>query len=144
MYYMTYIWLLGAAVTLLMELGHPGLFLFCALSAGSLGAAGIAALTYAFSDQLIGFMVITGVTFTLLRSLVRSQKMGYTNSVHALIGAYGIVTKRITAHHAGHVRIKGEEWLARSLHDTPIDVGSSVQVVRIERTTVIVTLNTHT
>lgn len=142
--YMTYIWLLTAAVTLLVELGHPGLFLFCALSMGSLGAAGIAALSYPLSDQLIGFMITTGITFTLLRSFVRFQKTGYSGSVQALIGAQAIVTKRITAHHTGHVRIRGEEWLARSLHDTTIDVGHSVQVVRIERTTVIVTPHTHT
>lgn len=136
--YISYLWLGIASFTLVMELGHPGLFLFLSFSLGALGALSIAFFEVSLSYQLITFICCTIIAWVLLRHCIRIQKTGYASSVHTLIGAQGFVTKRITKQHPGHVRIKNEEWLARASHDTTLDVGTPIQVVRVERTTVIV------
>ncbi len=136
--YISYVWLGIAAFTLVMELGHPGLFLFLSFAIGSLSALSIAFFDLTISYQLIAFISGTLLSWTLLRRFIRIQKTGYAGSVHTLIGAQGFVTKRITMQHPGHVRIKNEEWLARASHETTLDVGTPIQVIRVERTTVIV------
>lgn len=134
----SYIWLIIATLTFIMELGNPGLFLFLSIGIGSLSAMSFAFFDIYLLYQLIAFIIGTLFAWVLLRKFVRIQKTGYTDSVHMLIGAQGFVTKRITMHHPGHVRIKNEEWLARAPHETPLDIGTPVQVIRVERTTVIV------
>lgn len=135
--HITYIWLLIAGTTFFAELGHPGLFISLAICIGSISAA-LVASWFGLPYQLCTFIVITSIAFSLLRSYIKKQKTHHTTNAAALIGKQGIVTEQITATTPGRVRINSEEWRAQGLHDTFLEPGSRITVVRIERTTLIV------
>ena len=135
---MTYVWLLIAGGTFFAELGHPGLFLSLAISIGSLAAAWCAAWDYEIGFQLTLFIAITAVAFWFLRSSVTLQKFHHHSNAQALIGQKGIVTERITPSNPGRVRVNSEEWRAQTVTPASLEPGSSIIVVRIERTTLIV------
>lgn len=142
--YTVYLWLLAAGTTLLAEIGHPGLFLSLSFSLGSLAAAGIAYYDAAFTTQLLGFIGISIGTFSFLRSAVRTYSHAHATNTHALIGATGIITERITPSIPGRVKINGEEWRAKTMDTTSLEPGSHVHVIRIDRTTAIVSpYHTH-
>ncbi len=135
---MTYVWLLIAGGTFFAELGHPGLFLSLAISIGSLAAASCAAWDYEVGFQLTLFIVITSIAFWFLRSSITLQKFHHHSNAQALIGQKGIVTELITPNNSGRVRINSEEWRAHTIHNISLEPGSPIIVVRIERTTLVV------
>ena len=138
-----YFWLLFAGITFLVELGHPGLFLFLSISIGSLVTAMIAMISDVVSIQLICFICTSIVSFYSLKHFVSQHKSSYASNAHALIGADGYVTEKITHQNTGRVRVRSEEWIARSLNGTSLEVGSRIHVIRIERTTLIVMPHNH-
>ena len=59
--------------------------------------------------------------------------------VDALVGRKALVTRRVDVH-GGRVRIGGEEWSARSYLDGEVlEEGATVDVVKIEGATALVT-----
>lgn len=133
-----YLWLLGAGVTFLMEMGHPGLFLSLSVSIGSLCAAAVAYADFVTAYQLLFFIGTTSGSFLLLQRFVKTYSHSTATNAHALVGAHGIVTAKITPFLPGRVRINGEEWRAKTLHEISLESGSRVRIMRIDRTTVIV------
>ena len=138
----TYVWLLIAGFTFFAELGHPGLFVSLAICIGSVAAA-LVATWFELPYQLCTFIGVTSIAFSLLRSYIKQQKTHHTTNAHALIGKQGIVTEQITATLPGRVRINSEEWRAQTIHGIALQPGSHITVVRIERTTLIVSPVNH-
>lgn len=138
-----YAWLWLAGTTFLVELGNPGLFLFLAISLGALGSAAIATATESLPLQILCFICISIISFYCLKRFVSKQKSAYVSNAHALIGAHGLVTETITLNGTGRVKIRSEEWIARSLNGASLEIGSPIQVIRIDRTTLIVSPHTH-
>jgi len=135
---MIYFWLCVSACTFFIEVGHPGLFLSLALSIGSLGAAAAAHAGLELAVQLLVCIASSVCSFWLLRTYVVQKTANHKTNIQALVGAHGLVTQRITSSMPGRVRINGEEWRAKSLHEVSLESGSRVYVVRIERATLIV------
>jgi membrane protein implicated in regulation of membrane protease activity len=89
---------------------------------------------------VIASLVSLGVIRPLARSHERTAPRIRTGAA-ALIGREGVVLERIAnAEGIGCVKIDGEVWTARSLHDDQvIEQGKRVEVVQIRGATALVT-----
>ncbi len=137
---MIYVWLTIALGTLLLEMGHPGLFLFLSFSCGALTGALASALALPIHLQLLSCVGATIIAlFFLRRFATRQYHKGIHTNVYAMQGKCGVVTKQVALHEPGYVKINGEVWSARPNSDTVLKVGTHVRVVRVVGSHVIVT-----
>jgi membrane protein implicated in regulation of membrane protease activity len=135
---------------LLMALGIIA-FIVEIFTAGFLaGAIGIGFIVSAVGNllglsatwQISLFSLGLALTYFLIRPLM--SQYGYNNDKiktnrDALINRKGTVTEEINpAQHTGRVKIDGDDWKARSLHDEIIPLGTTVTVVDIESIVLII------
>lgn len=137
-----YVWLIIAVLFLLLEMGHPGLFFFLSFSCGALITALISLYSSTFIAQSIIFLVSTILSLFILKKWVAKKvrlgaKHTHTN-MYALQGKRAIVLESITPTKPGLVKINGEIWTARSMHDDAINKDATVQVVRVSGAHVVV------
>lgn len=127
------IWSLLGLLLVLLELGHPGLFLFLSIALGAFGAAGATFMTPELGWQLAVFVIIATLGIILTQWYLRrlgkffSKSLGQTN-VYALIGKRGLVLAEIGEQQTGYVKIDGEVWLAKTVVGQVIAVGQEVLV----------------
>lgn len=134
-----FFWLIMAFLLLMVELGHPGLFLFVSFFIGALGAAGMAFIGHSFVMQVGCFLGGSVVAFTLLQSwIAKDQKHGYRSNVYALAGKEGIVIAEIGATTCGQVTIEGQRWRAQSYDGSVIVRETKVRILEVCGTRVIV------
>jgi membrane protein implicated in regulation of membrane protease activity len=116
------IWLIAAAVLLLLEVFTPGFLLAC-LAVGAAGASAGAALGWSIEIQLVLFSVFSGLSLWLLRPLLRTwfAATGAKTNHDALIGAVGRVESDVTAGHRGYVKIDGDSWAFEADRDFAAD-----------------------
>lgn len=130
------LWLLVAVLCLLLEMGSPGLFFFLSFFFGALVAAGATLVTASWLAQSVVFVVATAISFLLLHYWVkRRSKLFDTHmqtNVYALRNKWGRVIREIVPGKMGLVKIEGETWSARSLHEQAVKEGARVIVVRIK------------
>ena len=91
--------------------------------------------------QLVTFIVISIISLILTKPIVKkfnNTKKTPTN-LDRVIGKVGEVTKRITAHSYGEVKVFGTVWTAAS--NKTIEVGEKVIVNKIEGVKLIVSKN---
>lgn len=137
------VWSLIGLFLVLLELGHPGLFLCLSIALGAFSAAGVALMTSELGWQLVIFVLvaISGILLTQLwlRSLSKffSRSMGQTN-VYALIGKRGTVLAAVSEQQTGYIKIDGEIWLAKTSVGENITIGQEVLVIGIKGCHVIV------
>ena len=96
------------------------------------------------SASWIVFFVVSVLTLAVLRPIARSHRRmppQIRTGTAALIGKHAIVLERIENDEGvGCVKIDGEVWTARSLHDDQvIERGTRVEVVDIKGATALVT-----
>lgn len=99
-------------------------------------------ITCLFTDsiiiQLTVFLVVTVITLLLTRPIAKKYLIPThvcTNYDRA-IGMTAIVTKKITKHETGEVKLDGKYWTAKS--SKTIEVGEKVEVLSIEGVKLIV------
>ena len=116
------IWLIAAAVLLLLEVFTPGFLLAC-LAVGAAGASAGAALGLSIEIQLVLFSIFSGLSLWLLRPLLRTwfAATGAKTNHDALIGAVGRVESDVTAGHRGYVKIDGDSWAFEADRDFATD-----------------------
>ena len=116
------IWLIAAAVLLLLEVFTPGFLLAC-LAVGAAGASAGAALGWSIEIQLLLFSIFSGLSLWLLRPLLRTwfAATGAKTNHDALIGAVGRVESDVTAGHRGYVKIDGDSWAFEADRDFATD-----------------------
>ena len=129
-------WLLIAAMFFVLELGHPGLFLFLSFCCGSVCAAFACLVHYSFVSQVGIMMLGSSITFAILYWWLKSRKqltIGHEPkmNVYALQGKRGLVMKTITPTTLGEIRVGTEVWSARSLHHDLILAGNLIEVVQV-------------
>lgn len=104
-------------------------------AAGALAAMVTALTGGGMAFQAVVFLVVSAVSLTALRPLVRkylTPKLTATN-IDSVIGSIGIVTGTIdNVAASGQVKLNGMEWSARSTSGNPIEIGTKVRVDRIE------------
>ncbi len=128
----TFIWLLVAAVSALIEIIlSPGLFYFLSFSIGLFGAALGAYLGLGITNECMLFFGISVVSFLLLTWLVKrvSKDTLHKSNVYALQGKKGVVTETISSCKKGWIKIEGEIWSAASVDDSMIEKGEMVEVL---------------
>jgi membrane protein implicated in regulation of membrane protease activity len=112
------------------------------VAGGGVAAAVVAALGLGLPVQLVAFAIITSLLLVaarppLLAYVRRSLPSTVTNAA-ALVGQDAEVLVEVTPT-SGRVKLAGEVWSARSVTGGyTLEVGSTVQVVRIDGATAVV------
>jgi membrane protein implicated in regulation of membrane protease activity len=116
--------------------------IFLMVAGGGLAAAVVAALAFGVSVQFVVFAVVTALLLVAARppllAYVRRSLPATAMNTAALVGRDAEVVVEVTAT-SGRVKLAGEVWSARSVAGGyPLEVGSTVQVVRIDGATAVV------
>ncbi len=135
------IWLIAAAVLLLLEVFTPGFLLAC-LAVGAAGAAAGAALGWPLEAQLALFSIFSGLSLWLLRPVLRTwfAATGAKTNQDALIGAVGRVESDVAQGQRGYVKVDGDSWGFEADRDYAAETkvrithreGNAVTVVRAD------------
>ena len=104
----------------------------------------LAYLHFPFEIQLMTFVVVSVASFLLVRRYLKPyiQTTVVPTNTDRLLNQEAIVTRAITAHGRGEVKVFGQFWTARC--DDPsvtLDIGQSATVLAIEGATLIVKLS---
>ncbi|HVN13387.1 MAG TPA: NfeD family protein [Kineosporiaceae bacterium] len=116
---------------------------FLMVAGGGLAAAVVAAFGLGVPVQVIVFAIVTGLLLVAARpplvAYVRRSGPPTTTNTAALVGRDAEVMVEVTPT-SGRVKLAGEVWSARAVATAyPLEVGSTVQVVRIDGATAVVT-----
>lgn len=116
--------------------------IFLMIAGGGVAAAVVAAIGLGVPVQVVVFAVVTGLLLVAARppllAYVRRSLPPTTMNTAALVGRDAEVLVEVTPT-SGRVKLAGEVWSARSVASTyPLEVGSTVQVVRIDGATAVV------
>ncbi len=134
------LWLIAAAVLVLIEFFVPGFFI-ATFVLGCLFSALASFMGGGFITQTIAFIVGSLISFVGIRPLVikhlYSDKSGQETNTGALVGVPAIVLEPVDKV-SGRVKVGGEDWKARTETDENFESGVSVTVVRIDGATLIV------
>lgn len=130
---MVYVWLSVALLCLLFEMGHPGLFLFLSFFFGALATAGVSVLSPDLVVQGAAFLLSSAVSLWVLRAWIKTthRHIPKTN-VHAMQGKRGKVITSLEPHEMGTVKVGGQVWSARSLHNDQLSVDTLISVVHVK------------
>lgn len=131
-------WLIAGLALLIAEMFHGGLFLMW-IGAGALITALCALFVTPDWAQWTIFAVSSIILLIASRPLTRSihGRVTVPSNVDSLIGLQGTVLEAIDpAANTGRVRVRSEEWRARS--PIAIKQGAHVTVEKIEGTTMLV------
>jgi len=116
--------------------------IFLMVAGGGFAAAVVAAFGLGVPVQLLVFAIVTGLLLVAARppllAYVRRSLPGVVTNAAALVGQDAVVIVAVTPV-SGRVKLAGEVWSARSVAGGyPLEVGSTVQVVRIDGATAVV------
>ncbi|MGE0206982.1 MAG: NfeD family protein [Candidatus Babeliales bacterium] len=137
----TLYWLLAALLLLFFELASPSHFLFFSFSCGALGGAIASWLNLTIFWQALIACAFTISSFIYLRWWLQvhtKKKAEYESNMFALVGKTGIITKAAQAQEFGQVKIGGQIWSCRGVHDQAMQEGSRVRIVRVQGAHVVV------
>jgi membrane protein implicated in regulation of membrane protease activity len=132
------IWLIIAAV--LGALESVSLTFVLSMFAGGALVAAVAAALGASDVLQVGVFLVSSL---LLVALVRPvavrhlRRSGPRMGAEALVGQHAVVLSSVDAYD-GRVRLNGGEWSARTTDSGTLDVGTVVEVVRIDGATAVV------
>lgn len=137
------LWLIAACAFGIGEMLTTGFFL-APFALGALLAALADAIGLSGVGSWIVFVAVSLLTLLIVRPIARSHMRvppQIRTGAAALVGKQAIVLERIAnAEGVGCIKIDGEVWTARSLHDDEvIDRGTRVEVVDIRGATALVT-----
>jgi membrane protein implicated in regulation of membrane protease activity len=133
-------WLVAAVVLGIVEVTTLDL-VFAMLSVGAVAGAVVAATSAGLILQtVIAVLVALAMLFVVRPVALRHLRSApeTRTGVAALVGAKGVVLERVDRHD-GRIKLAGEIWSARSYDpDHVIEVGSTVDVLKIEGATALV------
>jgi membrane protein implicated in regulation of membrane protease activity len=132
------IWMIVGLGLLIIEM-MVGTFFLMWIGAAALLTALLAAIVPVVWVQGLFFALASVVLLLATRPLARSMhgRATVASNVDSLMGAEGIVTQDIDTHaNTGRVRIRSEDWRARST--SPIPEKTRVIVYAVEGTTLMV------
>src|SRR5262245_15173416 len=134
------IWLGIAVVLAIVEITNVAL-VFAMLAVGALAASVTALFTDNVVVQTLVAVVVSLAMLFVVRPIalrhMRTPRLARTG-VAGLVGERGVVTSTVDAR-GGRVKLKGEEWSARSYDPTRvIEPGHDVHVMQIDGATAVV------
>ncbi|NPV90235.1 MAG: NfeD family protein [Firmicutes bacterium] len=131
---MSWLWWIAIAIVLVIAEVFSLTFYLILLALGALAAAAAQAIGLSLNWQLAIFVVVSLVLTGYLQPILKRsfiEHQGRPSNIDAIIGLKGYVTETVTDEH-GLVKIDKEVWSARGLDGQTIEVGTQVEVVRIE------------
>lgn len=134
-----HLWVVVAVLLFIGEIFLPTFLLAC-LGIGCLTSAVSAALAFGLKGQLVGFILGTLVAYGGARPFFqkvmhRTSDRTLTN-VEALVGKVGRVVVAVEpGTPSGRVAVGGDDWRAVNTDEGVLEPGASVEVLRIEGTT---------
>jgi membrane protein implicated in regulation of membrane protease activity len=131
----SYYWLAIALLFVIIEIGHPALFLFLSCSFGALCGAVSAQMGAAIIYQIALMLIGSFLTFIIMSILVRMYGIKHLETktnVYGLIGKEAIVINAINYHEKGSVKLGSEVWIARSVSRSNIPNGELVRIVQVQ------------
>jgi membrane protein implicated in regulation of membrane protease activity len=138
-------WVIVGVVLLLVEMHNLAFFaVFAAI--GAFAAAGVAAVApdaiaaQAVVASALGLSGMVAVRPWVSRAIDARRTGEVIRGVHGgIVGTEGVTLDEVgDAHHAGHVRLTGERWLAVSGGGQRIPAGVPVIVTAVRGTTLVV------
>ena len=136
------VWLIVAVCFLVVEMFSAS-FVFLCFCIGCLGGSLLAYFDLAVGWHLLGFSVVTLISFFTIRPFM--LKYAYRKShnvkinVDALVGSVGRVVETIDEkENTGRIFVNGDDWRARCENEEIIPVNEKVEVIRVDSTTLIV------
>ncbi len=136
-------WLAAALILLFFELSSPGHFFFLSFSCGALAGALANWLGYTFFVQSCIALISTSISFFILFFWVKKQahrftKKEYQSNIYSLVGKEGFIIKEPMPEDFGQVKIGGEIWSCRVVHDEVFKIGTEVRITRVTGSHVVV------
>lgn len=128
-----WIWLILAILLAVGEMSTAGFFLL-PFALGALTASVLAFVGLGLEWELLGFAVVSAISFAGMRPLARRlDAQGITHGIGSrrLIGQEATVLAAITPDEGGMIKVLREEWRADSEDGTPIPAGTNVTVVEV-------------
>lgn len=126
-------WLIIAGIFFIGEIITVGFLIFW------VGVAAlITALLSVFVQNVIVQTVVFVITSTLLIFLTKplakklTKSDGMNTNAYSIVGKVGMVTKKITAHNVGQVKVGSEIWTATSTNPLEIEEGVEVTITDIK------------
>ncbi len=128
-----YIWLMIAIGFLLLEIGHPGLFLFLSFCFGGVAAFIACFVNASLTAQLVTFLVTSFALFLILSKFSYKFEATQTKTnVYALQGKKAVVITAITSFRPGQIKYNGQVWTARAVGKEKIEKDTIVQIEHIQ------------
>ena len=137
-----HIWMIVGILLFIIEIFTPA-FLAGTAGLGCFAAALIAFIGLGIEWQIVAFTLTVILVYITIRPLVRKYLSSKTpelrTNVDKLIGNTAKVVERIDpAGDAGRVMIFGDNWRAETISASPLEVGTRVEVLEVQGTTLIV------
>ncbi len=136
-----WIWIALFIIFVVAELASVGLITIW-FAAGSLVGLALAFMDVSFTIQLIVFFIasIALLIFTrpILKKYVYKNKEAMKTNVDSVIGKTALVTKKITEHHFGEVKVAGQVWSAISENGVEIEEECNVEIIAVKGVKLIV------
>jgi membrane protein implicated in regulation of membrane protease activity len=135
-----YIWLFVALVAFIVEMATPSALLTIWFTIGASFAALLTYLDFNFFIQIIGFILVSSLSFVFLRPfLVKLVKVKATNTnADRLIGTEVTLTESLSSEKWGAVEIAGLRYSVSCTHPTNLEKGTLVKVVALKGARLIV------
>ncbi|MBN2364477.1 NfeD family protein [candidate division WOR-3 bacterium] len=129
--WITWAWLIFAAVFIVGEIFTAGFFLIC-FGIGAAAAGIVSMIEVHPLWQWVAFVLLSAVSFAFARKFSDKVTKKQPRGVGAdrLIGMKGVVTEKIINHeNSGFVRVENEIWKASAESDEEIDKDVEIEVV---------------
>ncbi len=133
-------WLVAAGLLFIGEILTPS-FILLWFAIGALAGSLTALLSLHLYVQIAVFIIVSALLLIFTRPILKKTlKVNSTPSnVYALTGKRGVVVQEINnVLGQGQVKVSGEIWMARSEDSKDIQVGSEVEILRVEGVRLIV------
>ena len=133
-----YLWFAVAVFLFIFEILTPGVFFFACLGVG----AAVAGISFWLSGSnilsLVVFVVVSLASIYFVKPALKKYLKAHKkmSNIDGLIGRKTLVVEKITPTQMGFVKIDGELW--KALSGEEIDVGSTVEVLKVEGTHLVV------
>lgn len=133
-----HVWVLAGICLFIAEMFTSGFFLAC-IGIACFVAACVAGAKFGFDWQLGAFSLSALLAFFAIRPVflrfLDTSGPGMRTNVDALVGKVGVVSAKIgPGTKDGRVQLEGDDWRGRSVDNTSINEGDSVEVVKVEGT----------
>ncbi len=130
-----FVWIAIGIVCIIIEIFTPG-FIFFSFGLSSILTGLFALLSSNLILQIITFCILMIIVFINMKRFAKKvlHNKNIESNVFAIKGKKGVVTKVITQHQHGYVKLAGEEWSALLADGNlnPILEGTDIIVVSTE------------